>query len=118
MLFVWVEPTLKKRSELFYFNCSAVCLNFRILLHYFIQYVVGYLLFRLVTFHVESELNQYYFFSMYPFKCSFDISICKIDIMKHKFRGFSIPAGGRANFLVAIGITGKAESFAKVGPPP
>lgn len=38
--------------------------------------------------------------------------------MKHKLRGFSIPAGARDIFFVAIGITGNAESLAIVGPPP
>lgn len=118
MLFVRVEPTLEKGAELFYFNRPAVSLIFRILFYYLVQYVVDHLFLWFVVFHIQPSLSNFYFLRMYPFRCSFDISICKIDIIKHKLSGFYIPAGGRPNFLVTIGITGKVESLARVGPPP
>ena len=55
---------------------------------------------------------------MYPFSWSIDMSVWIIAMIKHKFKGFSIPTGERVILFVPIVKTGKVESRAIAGPPP
>lgn len=118
MLFTGIELSFEKWGELFNLNGTSVRRYLRVLLDHFVQQLMTHFLLRFVTVRVEPELSYFYLFSMYQFRCSIDISICKIDIMKHRFRGFSMPAGDSVSFLLTIGMTGKVESLARVGPPP